>query len=412
MSRRRQFGNVRKLPSGRWQARYEIEGGRSATAPTSFATKADATRWLAGVETDRAKRSWVDPLAGRIDLDSYAWSWLRGHRRLAKRTQEIYSAQLRLHILPTVDAAVPALGTVALADITPTLVRQWYGTLVAERSASTAAKAYTRLRQILTAAVNDDLIAKNPCRIKRGGAEHHPEQRFATMAELAALADAVPDRYRALVMTAGLGGLRLGELSALRWDDIDLVAATIAVRRKRLRLASGEVIEDDPKSRAGRRTVAVPAVLVAELQGHRRLHGSALGGYVFTSEEGTTLERSNLRQRVWLPAAKTAGLAGLRFHDLRHTAGTLAARTGATTKELMARLGHASPQASMIYQHAAADRDRRIADGLDAMAEEAGLRSPEVTGNGWHVPGATAPFWHGSGTPAPSPEPSRGLHPC
>lgn len=174
MSGRRQFGNVRKLPSGRWQARYEIEGGRSATALISFATKADATRWLAGVETDRAKCSWVDPRAGRIDLDSYAWSWLRGHSRLAKRTREVYAAQLRLHILPTVDAAVPALGTVALADITPGLVRQWYGALVAERSASTAAKAYTRLRQILTAAVNDDLIAKNPCRIKGGGAEHHP----------------------------------------------------------------------------------------------------------------------------------------------------------------------------------------------------------------------------------------------
>ncbi len=373
MSRRRQFGNVRKLPSGRWQARYKVEGGRSITAPSSFATKAEAARWLAGVETERAKGSWVDPQAGRIALDAYAWAWLRGHPRLAKRTREIYEAQLRLHILPVIDPAVPALGTVALTDLTPALVRQWYAALAAQRSSSVAAKAYTRLRQILTAAMNDDLIGKNPCRIQRGGVEHHPEQRFATMSELAALAEAVPDRYRAMVLAAGLCGLRLGELSALRWDDVDLAGATITVRRKRLRLASGEVIEDDPKSRAGRRTVALPAVLVVELERHRSVHGDAPGGYVFTSEEGTTLERSNFRQRVWLPAAKAAALEGLRFHDLRHTAGTLAARTGATTKELMARLGHASPQASMIYQHAAEDRDRRIAEGLDAMAEEAGL---------------------------------------
>ena len=76
---------------------------------------------------------------------------MRGHARLAKRTREIYEAQLRLHILPAIDPAVPALGTVALTDFTPALVRQWYAALVAKRSASVAAKAYTRLRQILTA---------------------------------------------------------------------------------------------------------------------------------------------------------------------------------------------------------------------------------------------------------------------
>lgn len=185
----------------------------------------------------------------------------------------------------------------------------------------------------------------------------------------------MPDRYRALVLTAGLAGLREGELFALRWGDVDLVAAAIAVRRKRLRLASGEVIEDDPKSRAGRRTVALPAVLVAELERHRAAFGGGADpdGYVFKSAEGSPLERSNFRQRVWLPATRSVGLDGLRFHNLRHAAGTLAARTGATTKELMARLGHASPRASMIYQHAAKDRDRRIAEGLDAMARETGI---------------------------------------
>jgi integrase len=82
---------------------------------------------------------------------------------------------------------------------------------------------------------------------------------------------------------------------------------------------------------------------------------------------GIAAERSNFRYRVWLTATERAGLVGLLFHDLRHTAGTLAARTGATTNELMARLGHASHQAAMVNQHAAADRDRQIADGLERM---------------------------------------------
>ncbi len=185
----------------------------------------------------------------------------------------------------------------------------------------------------------------------------------------------VPDCYRALVLTAGLAVLRAGELFALRWSDVDLGEATITVRRKRLRLASGEVIEDGPKSRAGRRKVALPVSLVAELRRHHVAHcaGARPDDYVFTASMGVPIERSNFRDRVWLPATRAVGLDGLRVHDLRHTAGTLAAPTGATTKELMARLGHASPKASLIYQHAAEERDRRIAEGLDRMATEAGL---------------------------------------
>ena len=81
---------------------------------------------------------------------------------------------------------------------------------------------------------------------------------------------------------------------------------------------------------------------------------------------GTTFESG-----FWLPIAMDVGLEDLRFHDLRHTAGTLAARTGATTKELMVRLGHSSPNASLVYQHASADRDQKIADGLTELFRKA-----------------------------------------
>ena len=100
---------------------------------------------------------------------------------------------------------------------------------------------------------------------------------------------------------------------------------------------------------------------------------TGVNGYVFVGPTGQLLERSNFWGRIWVPAIELMGLSGVRFHDLRHTAGTLAARTGATTKELMARFGHSSPRASMIYQHAAADRDRLIAERLDVMTVEAGL---------------------------------------
>jgi integrase len=343
-------------------------------APHTFPSKAAATRWLSTVEADQTRGVWVDPDGGKVLLREYAEAWLRGRVRLAPRTREIYTAQLRLHVLPKLDPDVPALGSVPLASLTPDLVRAWYAALTAHRGTSVAAKAYTRLRQILTQAINDDRLAKNPCRIAGGGAERHPEQRFASLAELYVLAAAVPDRYRALVLTAGLGGLRQGELFALRRADLNLPGGSVVVRRKRLRLASGQVIEGAPKSEAGKRLVALPVPLVVELEEHCRRFGRAgADAYVFTSAEGEPIERSNFRMRVWLPATQEAGLDGLRFHDLRHTAGTLTARTGATTKEIMARLGHASARAAMVYQHATEDRDRLIAERLTAMTEEAGL---------------------------------------
>jgi len=316
----------------------------------------------------------MDPRAGEIKLGDFAQEWLAHRVGLAQRTREIYESQLRLHILPLIDPQLPALGLVKLIDLSPALVRAWYQKLQDQRGPSVAAKAYTRLRQILTQAVNDDRILKNPCRIDRGGVERHPEQRFASLEELYALAAVVPVRYRALVLMAGLAGLRQGELAALRRSDVDLIRRTVFVVRKRLRLESGVVIENAPKSDVGRRVVSMPAPLVRELEAHfASFVGADPDSYVFTSPDGRPVERSNFRYRVWVPATEQVGVMGLRFHDLRHTAGTLAARTGATTKELMARLGHASHQAAMVYQHAAADRDRQIADGLERMVTDAGL---------------------------------------
>lgn len=376
MTSRRNFGTVRKLPSGRWQARYSIGPGKLGPAPRTFATKNEATRWLASVETDQARGGWIDPRAGRITLEEYAWAWLHGKVRLAPRTREIYECQLRLHVLPSIDDDVPALGPTALGDLTPELVRSWYGALLEVGGSSVAAKAYTRLRQIMKQAVDDERIAKNPCRIDGGGVERHPEQRFAALPELLRLVDAVPDRYRAMIVTAGLAGLRQGELFALRRADVDLVNATIHVRRKRVRLSSGKVVEGEPKSHAGRRTVALPTPVVAALV--RQLTdytGDDPDDYVFITSAGHPLDRHNFRPRVWVPAVEAAGLDGLRMHDLRHTAGTLAAQTGATTKELMARLGHASPRAAMVYQHATEERDRLIADRLTSMTAAAELES-------------------------------------
>jgi integrase len=364
----RQFGSVRRLPSGRWQARYLLDDGRRLKSPRTFATKTDATLWLDNARTDLAAGLRSDPERGRQTLDVYAQGWLKEHAQISERTREIYTHQIEDHILARIDEDVPALGVQQLNSLTSELIRSWYLALMVNRTPSIAAKAYVRLRQILTQAVDDDRIAKNPCRIRRGGVERHAEQRFATVAELLTLARNVPNRYKAMILTAGLGGLRQGELLALRRADLDLEDSLVYVRRKRQILDSGAILENAPKTQAGRRAVSLPEPLVAELRSHLDLYVDAPSmSYVFTSSEGTPIERNNFRRRIWIPAVEASAMDGFHFHELRHTAGTLAARTGATTKELMARLGHASPQAAMIYQHAASDRDRNIAEGLTAM---------------------------------------------
>jgi integrase len=174
-----------------------------------------------------------------------------------------------------------------------------------------------------------------------------------------------------LVLLATFAGLRWGELTALRRDSIDLEACEIRVTETIVQLDKGGLRADTPKSRAGRRAVAFPAELVPELRAHiERFAEHGPRGLVFIGPKGGKLRRTNFRP-IWVRACAAAGAPGVHFHDLRHTGGTLAAATGATLKELMARLGHSSTRAAMIYQHATRDRDQAIAQALGGLAREA-----------------------------------------
>jgi integrase len=260
------------------------------------------------------------------------------------------------------------------SELSPDRVRAWRAALLsAGVSVTTAAKAYRLLRAILTTAVEDGLIRRNPCRITRAGHEPTPERPVASVGQALALAAEMPARYRALVLIAAFASLRWGELIALRRRDIDLRHGTVRVRRTINELPTGELLVGPPKSRAGMRHVAIPNRITTELKDHLGQFGeSDLSGLIFTGEQGQPLRRSNFNKIVkWKDAVVTVGLpVGFRFHDLRHTGTTLAAETGASTRELMERMGHDSSHAALIYQHGSARRDRAIADALDALIDE------------------------------------------
>ncbi|MEV4249147.1 site-specific integrase [Streptosporangium canum] len=363
---RRRFGAVRKLPSGRFQARYTGPDDVERTASETFATKRDAEVWLTRKEAEIHEQEWTDPDAGKIHFRDYAASWMT-ERKLRPKTAQLYEGLLRLHITPT-------LGDKLLMEITSRHVRQWHTKLLdGGPGVSTVAKAYRLLRGILNTAVEDDLIKKNPCRIKNAGVERPEERPVLTVPEVFALADAVPPRFRALVLLATFGSLRWGELVGLRRFNLDLNARTVKIEASVSEMKTGKLVTGRPKTDAGVRVVALPEIITGDLSWHlQRFSESEPDGLVFVGEKGAQLRRSNFT-KVWAKAINKAGIPKIHIHDLRHTGNTLAAMTGASLKELMARMGHSSTKAAMVYLHAAKDRDRAIADALGEIVK-AGLR--------------------------------------
>ncbi|KOV55868.1 integrase [Streptomyces sp. AS58] len=375
--KRRQFGRVRKLPSGRYQARYRGPDGLDRPAPETFRTKREADDWLADRQSELRQGDWRDPDSGKVPFGGYAAAWVR-ERPLAPRTAELYASLLRLHL-------APSFGATAVADITPAAVRTWRrARLDAGVGPSTVAKAYALLRTILGTAVEDELIRRNPCQIKNGGAVVTPERPTATIPEVFVIAEKIQPRYKALVLLAAFCGLRWGELVALHRSDVDLEHGMIRVRGAVSELTSGKRVYKAPKSAAGNRLVAIPASVLPFVDTHLKVYAeSDAAGRVFVGAKKATPRRNHFN-RLWHKACADAGIKGLRFHDLRHTGNTLASRTNASTKELMTRLGHSTARAALIYQHANYDREREIADAVDDMIVKAFERG---LGRNGHVGG-------------------------
>lgn len=358
------WGSVRKLPSGRYQARYRV-GGARIDAPTTFRTRDDAEAFLSATRTDLERGTWTKPDRGKIPLREYAWRWLDQKVTLRPRTWEQYEINLRRHVLPY-------LGDEALSSVTTAMVREWRAGLLRAGAPGTptVAKAYRLLHAVLATAVEDELLDRNPCILRGATTERAAERPVATVTEVFGLSEAVVPQLRLLVLLAGFTGLRLGELRALRRDRFDLERGTLRVIEQIQELSSGEMIVGPPKTDAGIRTVAIPASLIAVVSDHLdRFCDPSAEALVFRSSTGGPISRKTF-YRQWGRAVKEVGLVGFRFHDLRHTANTLSAMTGASTRELMARMGHSSPRAALIYQHATPDRDAAIADALDHLITE------------------------------------------
>jgi len=356
------------MRNGRVQASYVYDDGRRYYAPHTYDNRGDAEGWLANERRLVELGEWSAPQARAalnvltgVTLREYADQWL-GQRDLTPKTRSLYLRLLRTRILPT-------FGDHTMRSVTVPQVRAWWAELGRE-TPTTNAQAYQLLKTIYNTAVEDKVVRENPCQIKSAGKP--PKARDVkplTPAELEIVAESLPEHYRAALFVAAWCGLRFGELIELRRKDVHTLAdrTVLSIRRSATRV-DNQLVVGPPKTDAGIRDVTVPPHVGRMLLDHLKLNtGKGPEVFVFTTTRGQRLSTTAFTKSVKKGFA-SVGKPAMRVHDLRHVGATFAAQAGATTKELMSRLGHTTPAMAMRYQIAAQERDAKIAEAMSALA--------------------------------------------
>lgn len=360
---RRGWGYLRRLPSKRWQASYIGPDLTRHRAPHTYTSKMDAEVWLSNERRLIERDEWTPPAlrsaaqqAQAVTLAVYADRWLT-QRDLKPRTRDQYATVLRQHINPV-------LGDVPLCHLNAETVRAWYAATLTDKP-TYRASAYRVLRAVLTTATTDGLLPSNPCRIPNAGtAKRASKTVIIDVPDLARLADAMPDEYRALVLVSAWCGLRWGEVTELRRKDVsaDVISVARGVTHR-----DGQCHVDTPKS--GRiHAVVMPPHIRDDVAAHlARFTGADSEALVFGGGRSCHLSAMTFR-RHFNQALTAIGHEHIRIHDLRHFAGTQTARVG-SLKETMDRLGHSTVAASLRYQGLASGRDVAVAEALSELAK-------------------------------------------
>lgn len=375
---KRGFGSIRKIPSGRFQARYVGPDGERYAAPSTFARKGDADAWLARVQTQIAMGEWRSPEeierqerayeaeARRASLLFSDWAdeWLASLPSLGRSPKTIQTHTYRMRRL------LDEFGSRPLAQITPADVSAWYSRTWEESGPGVARPVYMTLSTMMSAAKRQRLIEENPCQIP-GAQDHKPtgeaHRQVATPAEVHAAAAAMPPDLALATHLAAWCQLREGEIIGLQRRDINLDAATLTVARQVQYLTGEGPRSLPPKSEAGTRTLSIPSRILPLIQTHLDIWtGPAPDDFVFhrTNDQRAPIHPNSLRN-AWNRARKAADIPQFKFHDLRHTGLTIYAQQGATLAELLHRGGHSDVSVALRYQHASRERDAALASLMD-----------------------------------------------
>ena len=282
------------------------------------------------------------------------------------------------------EAFLKDLGGRPVASITPMHVQGVVDVRAKLVSPATLARDFSALRAVLNSAVSADIIGRSPAR-KIALPRPRPPRRVGLRPdELEKLASEVPGRYRALVLVAGILGLRWGEAVGLRVRDIDFLRRTVTVSQVVEETAGHIAVVRGAKTDAGLRTLSAPAFLVDELARHlaeyRQILAGDPEGLVFVGPRGGILRR-RFAERTFAPAVTRAGLDhSLTFHGLRHAAITTMVELGVHPRVMQGRAGHATSKLTMeLYAHVPEAADRQAAEQLDTFYRQAVRGDPRAS---------------------------------
>ena len=368
------MAHVERRGAGRWRARYRDPTGRERSK--TFERRADAERFLTTVEHSKLTGGYVDPSAGRVTFKGFTQRWLED-QTFEETTREAVCSRLRVHLLP-------AFGDLELRSIRPSTVQGWLrGTQ--ERCAPRSARVLlANLSAILGAAVEDELIPRNPCSSRAVRAPAVDQARVIPWPaeQVTSVIAAHPDRWRAAPLLAAGCGLRQGEVFGLRVQDVDFFGRRVLVRQQ-VRLLHGRPSVAPPKGRKARE-VPLPEIVAVGLAEHLRVY-DAVGGVVFTSRERKLVTRTYYNRHIWKPALVAAGIEPTRqngMHALRHFYASALLEAGTSIRAVADYLGHRDPGFTLrTYTHLMPSSEDRVRQAIGA-ALEAPAASPR--------PGATS----------------------
>ena len=348
----------------RWQVRWRDD--RNKSRRKAFAKKADAERFASQVEHEINTGNYRDPRAGQIPFDEYARLWLQSQVQIRDSTKALYTGAVENHL-------IPFFGSMPLNRITVETGRQFLALDIPPRIKEVAG---ARLKGIIREATNELLLPHNTLQSLKIPKTTPKEARFLTLPEVDKISDEIHPHFRTLIRSAAFLGLRQGELFGLHPDNLDLANRRVRVVEQLLGNVSPPV-RGDVKTKTSKRVVTIPSLLIPELQ--EQLDQRASEDFVFTSVQGMPIRKSNFTRRYWKPAVSTTGFAGVVFHELRHTAATIAIQAGAHPKALQLRMGHSSITVTLDrYGHLMPGADEALADSIDELVAAQGRLSDDV----------------------------------